>query len=102
MPYSVCSTRCGHVWKYGELSSLCPPRDASLIQLNFSVHENLLAQRLEETGVWLDLESGEIQRFVQGQLGRLIKENMSDKGKLFIGAGVSEKFSGTTYTGFEA
>ena len=48
------------------------------------------------------LESGEIQRFVQGQLGRLIKENMSDKGKLFIGAGVSEKFSGTTYTGFEA
>lgn len=60
MPYSVCSTRCGHVWKYGELSSLCPPRDASLIQLNFSVHENLLAQRLEETGVWLDLESGEI------------------------------------------
>ena len=48
------------------------------------------------------LESGEIQRFVQGQLGRLIKENMSDKGKLFIGAGVSEKSSGTTYTGFEA
>ena len=48
------------------------------------------------------LETGEIQEFVQGQLGRLIKENMSDKGKLFIGGGVSEKFSGTTYTGFEA
>tara|TARA_Y100000401_G_scaffold32579_1_gene24021 strand:- start:40 stop:558 length:519 start_codon:yes stop_codon:yes gene_type:complete len=48
------------------------------------------------------LESGEIQEFVQGQLGRLIKENMSDKGKLFIGGAVSEKYSGTTLTGFEA
>ena len=48
------------------------------------------------------LETGEIQEFVQGQLGRLIKENMSDKGKLFIGRAVSEKYSGTTFTGFEA
>ena len=48
------------------------------------------------------LESGEIQNFVQGQLGRLIKENMSDKGKIFIGGKVSDKTSGTTYTGFEA
>ena len=48
------------------------------------------------------LESGEIQDFVQGQLGRLIRENMSDKGKIFIGGGVSEKYSGTTQTGFEA
>jgi len=48
------------------------------------------------------LESGEIQRFVQGQLGRLIKENMSDKGKIFIGGATSEKSAGTTYTGFEA
>ena len=48
------------------------------------------------------LESGEIQDFVQGQLGRLIRENMSDKGKIFIGGGVSEKYSGTTVTGFEA
>ena len=48
------------------------------------------------------LESGEIQRFVQGKLGRLIKENMSDKGKLYIGGAVSEKYSGTTLTGFEA
>ena len=47
------------------------------------------------------LEGGEIQRFVQGQLGRLIKENMSDKGKLFIGTQVSEKTSGTIYKGFE-
>ena len=48
------------------------------------------------------LESGEIQDFVQCQLGRLIRENMSDKGKIFIGGGVSEKYSGTTVTGFEA
>ena len=48
------------------------------------------------------LESGEIQDFVQGQLGKLIRENMSDKGKIFIGGGVSEKYSGTTQTGFEA
>ena len=48
------------------------------------------------------LESGEIQNFVQGRLGRLIKENMSDKGKIFIGGKVSDKTSGTIYTGFEA
>ena len=48
------------------------------------------------------LESGEIKNFVQGQLGRLIKENMSDKGKIFIGGKVSDKTSGTIYTGFEA
>ena len=48
------------------------------------------------------LESGEIQNFVQGQLGRLIRENMSDKGKIFIGGKVSDKRAGTTYTGFEA
>ena len=47
------------------------------------------------------LESGEIQNFVQGQLGRLIRENMSDKGKIFIGGKVSDKRAGTTYTGFE-
>tara|TARA_R100000654_G_scaffold4598_1_gene13541 strand:+ start:762 stop:1292 length:531 start_codon:yes stop_codon:yes gene_type:complete len=48
------------------------------------------------------LESGEIQKFVQGDLARLIKENMSDKGKLFIGGATPEKSSGITYTGFEA
>ena len=48
------------------------------------------------------LESGEIQEFVLGKLGKMIKENMSDKGKLFIGGAVSEKYSGTTFTGFEA
>ncbi len=48
------------------------------------------------------LETGEIQTFVQGQLGRLIRENMSDKGKIFIGGKLSDKRAGTTYTGFEA
>ena len=48
------------------------------------------------------LETGEIQDFVLGQLGRLIRENMSDKGKIFIGGKVSDKRAGTTYTGFEA
>ena len=48
------------------------------------------------------LERGEIQTFVQGQLGRLIRENMSDKGKIFIGGKLSDKRAGTTYTGFEA
>ena len=48
------------------------------------------------------LETGEIQDFVLGKLGRLIKENMSDKGKIFIGGKVSDKTSGTIYTGFEA
>ena len=47
------------------------------------------------------LESGEIQTFVQGQLGRLIRENMSDKGKIFIGGKLSDKRAGITYTGFE-
>jgi len=47
------------------------------------------------------LETGEIQDFVQGQLGRLIKENMSDKGKIFIGGKLSDKRAGITYTGFE-
>ena len=48
------------------------------------------------------LESGEIQKFVQGELCKMIKENMSDKGKIFIGGATSEKFSGITYTSFEA
>ena len=46
------------------------------------------------------LESGKIQNFVVDDLAKIIKENMTEKGKLFIGGKVSEKFSGTTYTGF--
>ena len=46
------------------------------------------------------LESGKIQKFIVDDLAKIIKENMTEKGKLFIGGKVSEKFSGTTYTGF--
>ena len=38
------------------------------------------------------LEGGKVQSFIQGSLGKMIKQNMSDKGRLFIGAGVSEGF----------
>ena len=48
------------------------------------------------------LETGKIQNFVADDLPKLLKKNMSDKGKLFIGGAVSEKYSGTTLTGFEA
>tara|TARA_R100000781_G_scaffold73414_1_gene45859 strand:- start:54 stop:602 length:549 start_codon:yes stop_codon:yes gene_type:complete len=46
------------------------------------------------------LETGKIQNFIVDDLAKIIKENMTEKGKLFIGGKVSEKFSGTTYTGF--
>ncbi len=38
------------------------------------------------------LEGGKVQSFIQGSLGKMIQENMSDKGRLFIGGGVSEGF----------
>ena len=38
--------------------------------------------------------------FIADDLAQIIKENMTEKGKLFIGGKVSEKFKGTTYTGF--
>jgi len=38
------------------------------------------------------LEGGKVQSFIQGSLGKMIQENMSDKGKIFIGGGVSEGF----------
>ena len=47
------------------------------------------------------LETGKIQNFVADDLPKLLKKNMSDKGKLFIGTKVSEKTSGTIYKGFE-
>ena len=40
--------------------------------------------------------------FIEKIIDKLIKENMSDKGKIFIGGATSEKSAGTTYTGFEA
>lgn len=60
MPYSVLTAKCGHVWKYEELAQLVEPRSTELIQLSFSVIENLTVQRLEENGLWLDLGNGEI------------------------------------------
>ncbi|MCM8524883.1 MAG: hypothetical protein NE327_00070 [Lentisphaeraceae bacterium] len=60
MPYSFAMTKLGHVWKYDELQFWRKPVDSKLIQLNFEVSENLTAQRLEETGIWLDLLSGKI------------------------------------------
>ena len=38
------------------------------------------------------LEGGKVQSFIQGSLGKMIQENMSDKGRIFIGGGVSEGF----------
>ena len=38
------------------------------------------------------LEGGKIQSFIQGSLGKMIQDNMSDKGRLFIGGGVTEGF----------
>ena len=38
------------------------------------------------------LEGGKVQSFIQGSLGKMIQENMSDKGRLFIGGGVTEGF----------
>tara|TARA_A100001391_G_scaffold176520_1_gene139730 strand:- start:327 stop:869 length:543 start_codon:yes stop_codon:yes gene_type:complete len=38
------------------------------------------------------LEGGKVQSFIQGSLGKMIKENMSDKGRLFVGGGVTEGF----------
>ena len=46
------------------------------------------------------LESGKIQTFIVDDLAKIIKENMTEKGKIFIGGKVSEKFGGTSYTGF--
>ena len=50
------------------------------------------------------LEGGKVQSFIQGSLGKMIKENMSDKGRLFVGGGVTEGFGssepGVKYTEF--
>ena len=59
-PYSMLCSGRGHVWKMAELEELSKPVDSRLLQLNFSSCENLTAQRIEETGVWLDLNTGSI------------------------------------------
>ena len=38
------------------------------------------------------LEGGKVQSFIQGSLGKMIQENMSDKGRLFVGGSVTEGF----------
>ena len=50
------------------------------------------------------LEGGKVQLFIQGSLGKLIKETMTDKGKLFVASGATTGFgsapSGVRYTEF--
>ena len=58
LPYSEAATARGHIWKAGELEKCHGLKEAKLIQLSFVTIENLLAERVEEHGVWLDLLSG--------------------------------------------
>ena len=50
------------------------------------------------------LEGGKVQSFIQGSLGKMIKETMTDKGKLFVQGGATAGFgsvsSGISYTEF--
>tara|TARA_R100001163_G_scaffold512_3_gene787 strand:- start:2329 stop:2844 length:516 start_codon:yes stop_codon:yes gene_type:complete len=50
------------------------------------------------------LEGGKVQSFIQGSLGKLIKETMTDKGRLFVGSGATSGFGsappGVGYTEF--
>ena len=50
------------------------------------------------------LEGGKVQSFIQGSLGKMIKETMSDKGRLFVGGSTTGGFGssqgGVKYTDF--
>jgi len=51
------------------------------------------------------LEGGKVQSFVQGEIGKLIRETMKEKkGKLFVASGVTSGFGaslpGVRYTEF--
>ena len=50
------------------------------------------------------LEGGKVQQFIQGSLGKMIRETMTDKGKLFIASGATTGFGsappGVRYTEF--
>ena len=51
------------------------------------------------------LEGGKVQLFIQGSLGKMIKETMTDKGRIFVGGSTSiglgrSKGSGVKYTEF--
>jgi hypothetical protein len=50
----------GYVWKLEDLRNMREPLPAKLILLSFYIVENYAAERLEETGIWLDLLSGNI------------------------------------------
>ena len=50
------------------------------------------------------LEGGKVQLFIQGSLGKMIRETMTDKGKLFVGGSTTGGFGsfqgGVKYTEF--
>ena len=50
------------------------------------------------------LEGGKTQLFIQGSLGKMIRETMSDKGRLFVGGSTTGGFgssqAGVKYTEF--
>ena len=50
------------------------------------------------------LEGGKVQLFIQGSLGKMISETMTDKGKLFVGGSTTSGFGssqgGVKYTEF--
>ena len=50
------------------------------------------------------LEGGKVQLFIQGSLGKMIKETMTDKGRLFVGGSTTGGFGrsqgGVKYTEF--
>ena len=50
------------------------------------------------------LEGGKVQLFIQGSLGKIIRETMTDKGKLFVGGSTTGGFGrsqgGVKYTEF--
>ena len=60
LPFTVLHTLRGHIWKYKELEHFSRPFDGRLLQFFFTVNENLIAERLEEIGYWIDVKTGEI------------------------------------------
>ena len=50
------------------------------------------------------LEGGKVQSFIQGSLGKMIKDTMTDKGRLFVGGSTAGGFgssqAGVKYTEF--
>ena len=65
--------------------------------------KSVIKPRFPEYAVYA-LEGGKLQLFIQGSLGKLIKETMTDKGKLFVASGATSGFGsappGVSYTEF--